>query len=128
MHFLFPIKKIIFPPYTYTRFIFIGFGAILNIWADLLFKKKNTTVKPYADPAALITVGPFRISRHPMYLGIFLVLLGVAVSHGTIITFIFPIIFVAIMEKLFITFEETNLERVFGEKYLDYKRKVRRWI
>jgi protein-S-isoprenylcysteine O-methyltransferase Ste14 len=128
LHFLFPIKKFIFPPYTYTGFILIGFGAILNIWTDLVFKKKKTTVKPYEDPTALITVGPFRISRHPMYLGMFLVLSGVAVSHGTLITFVFPFVFVVLMELLFIPFEEKNVERIFGEKYLDYKRKVRRWI
>ena len=128
LHFIFPIKKLIYPPYTYLGFVFIAFGAILNIWTDLLFKKKKTTVKPYEKPKELIISGTFRISRHPIYLGMMSILLGMAILHGTLITFIFPIAFVILMEILFNPFEEKNLEKVFGKKYLDYKNRVRRWI
>ena len=128
MHFIFPIKKLIFFPYTYFGFVFIALGIILNIWTDLLFKKKKTTVKPYKKPTQLLISGPFRISRHPMYLGMAIILLGVAIIHGTLITFVFPIIFIIFMELFFIPFEEKNLERIFGKKYLNYKKKVRRWI
>jgi len=128
MHFIFPIKKLIFSPYTYLGFVFIALGIILNIWTDILFKKKKTTVKPYKKPTQLLISGPFRISRHPMYLGMAIILLGVAIIHGTLITFVFPIIFIIFMELFFIPFEEKNLERIFGKKYLNYKKKVRRWI
>jgi len=128
LHFIFPIKKVLYPPFTYLGFIFILFGIILNLWTDRLFKNMNTTVKPFEYPTDLITSGPFRISRHPMYLGMASVLLGMAVIHGTIITFLFPILFMIIMELLFIPFEEENLETIFGNKYLDYKKKVRRWM
>ena len=128
LHFLFPIKKIIFPPYTYIGFILIAFGVVLNIWTDLLFKKRKTTVKPFENPTTLIISGPFRISRHPMYLGMASVLLGVALIHGTVVTFLFPVFYVALMELLFIPFEEENLVSIFGKEYLNYKRKVRRWI
>lgn len=128
LHFIFPIKKIIFPPYTYLGWLLIMFGIILNIWSDLLFKRKKTTVKPHKTPSSLETSGPFRISRHPMYLGMAAILLGTTILHGTLITFLFPIIFVILMEIKFIPIEEKNLEKVFGKKYLDYKREVRRWI
>jgi protein-S-isoprenylcysteine O-methyltransferase Ste14 len=85
-------------------------------------------VKPYEQPAQLLISGPFRISRHPMYLGMVLLLLGVAIVHGTLISFVFPVVFGILMELLFIPFEETNLERVFGKQYVEYKRRVRRWI
>jgi len=91
-HFGFPIKKVLFPPYTYVGWTFIAFGPVLIVWADLLFKKK-TTVKPYEQPTQLLTSGPFRISRHPMYLGMVLLLLGVAIVHGTLISFVFPVVF-----------------------------------
>ena len=104
------------------------FGIILNIWSDLLFKKKKTTVKPHKTPSLLVISGPFRISRHPMYLGMVAILLGTAILHGTLITFLFPIIFIILMEIVFISTEEKNLEKAFGEKYLNYKKKVRRWI
>jgi len=128
LHFIFPIKKVIFPPYTYVGFVFIAFGAILNIWSDSLFKKKKTNVKPFEKPKELLISGPFRISRHPMYLGMMAILLGVAIIHGTIITFVFPVVFVILMEILFIPFEEQNCEKIFREKYLEYKKRVRRWI
>ena len=128
LHFIFPIKKIIFPPYTYFGWMLIIFGAVLNIWTDSLFKRKETTVKPFEKPTDFIATGPFRISRHPMYLGMTAILLGVAILHGTLITFIFPLIFIFLSEKLFIPHEERNLEDVFGENYINYKNRVRRWL
>jgi protein-S-isoprenylcysteine O-methyltransferase Ste14 len=128
LHFIFPIEKIIFPPYTHLGFLFIVLGIILNIWADLLFKKNRTTVKPYKNPTELITSGPFRISRHPMYLGMMLILLGIAIVSGTLIAFVFPVVFIILIELFFIPFEEKNLERIFGRKYLSYKKSVRRWL
>ena len=128
LHFIFPIKKIIFPPYTYFGWILIIFGAVLNIWTDSLFKKKKTTVKPFEKPTELIIKGPFKISRHPMYLGMVAVLLGVAILHGTLITLIFPVIFIVLSEKLFIPYEESNLKEVFRENYIHYKNRVRRWL
>jgi protein-S-isoprenylcysteine O-methyltransferase Ste14 len=127
-HFGLPIRKALFPPYTYVGWVFIAVGPVLIIWSDLLFKKKKTTVKPYEQPTQLLISGPFRISRHPMYLGMVLLLLGVAIVHGTLISFVFPVVFGILMELLFIPFEETNLERVFGKQYLEYKQRVRRWI
>jgi protein-S-isoprenylcysteine O-methyltransferase Ste14 len=127
-HFGFPIKRVLFPPYTYVGWIFIVVGPVLIIWSDRLFKNMETTVKPYEQPAQLLISGPFRISRHPMYLGMVLLLLGVAIVHGTLISFVFPVVFGILMELLFIPFEETNLERVFGKQYVEYKRRVRRWI
>ena len=128
LHFFFPVKKIVHPPITYSGFLLIAFGAIINLWADYLIKKKKTTVKPYKKPTALITSGPFRITRNPQYLGFTAILLGVAINHGSISAFIGPVVFAILMHQLFIPFEEKNLEKIFGKKYVDYKRKVRRWI
>jgi protein-S-isoprenylcysteine O-methyltransferase Ste14 len=128
LHFILPVKKVIFPPYTYSGFALIAFGAALNIWADSMFKRSKTAVKPHETPTSLEVSGPFRISRHPMYLGMMAVLLGVAILHGTLITFVFPAAFVILMELMFIPIEERNLKRAFGKEYLEYKRRVRRWI
>ncbi len=128
LHFVYPIEKFLYPPLTYTGFLLIIFGAVMNLWTDRLFKKHKTTVKPFHEATSLITSGPFRISRHPMYVGMASVLLGVAVIHGTVVTFLFPVFYVALMEVLFIRFEEEKLVSIFGKEYLDYKRKVRRWI
>ena len=128
LHFIFPVLKGIHPPVTCLGWIFIVFGVILNVWSDSLFKKHKTTVKPNESPTNMVVTGPFRISRHPMYLGMALVLIGVAVLHGTLITFLFPLLFIAITEAEFIPKEELNLEKAFGKRYIEYKSKVRRWI
>lgn len=128
LHFIFPIKRIIFSPYNYLGWILIVIGVFLNIWIDSIFKKKGTTIKSYDKPSKLIKSGAYKISRHPIYLGMLMILLGAAIVLGSLITFVFPVIFVILMEVLFILIEEKNMEKVFGKKYLDYKKKVRRWI
>jgi protein-S-isoprenylcysteine O-methyltransferase Ste14 len=101
---------------------------VFIIWPDAIFKKENTAIKPYEQPSKLITTGPFKISRHPTYLGMLLLLFGAAIIAGSIAPFIFPIIFTVIIDTCFIRYEEQNLERIFKGAYHQYKRNVRRWI
>jgi len=128
LHFAFPMAKIMAFPYSLLGIPLIIFGAGLNVWADSLFKKHRTTVKPDESPTALVTSGPFRLSRHPMYLGMLAILLGVAILLGSVVTFVFPILFAILMEAIFIPLEERNLEEIFAERYVEYRKKVRRWI
>ncbi len=124
----FPLLKFIFSPFNYLGFGLIIFGVIINLWTDSLFKQNQTTVKPFEMPNFFVTSGPFKLSRHPMYLGMMSILLGVAIFLGSLIAFAFPIIFLIIMERRFIPLEEKNLEKKFGNQYIDYKKRVRRWI
>jgi len=115
-------------PLRFLGVIFILFGGIMNIWTDQLFKKWNTTVKPDELPSTFIQTGPFKISRHPMYLGMAAILLGSSIVCGTVITIIYPIVFIILMEILFISKEENNMKKQFGNTYLQYNKRVRRWI
>jgi protein-S-isoprenylcysteine O-methyltransferase Ste14 len=63
-----------------------------------------------------------------MYLGMVSILVGIAVALGSLVPFFVPILFVIVTEVMFIPFEEENLEQTFKEEYLDYRKKVRRWI
>ena len=128
LHLIIPIKKILYPSITYIGFLFIVIGIIMNLWTDRLFNQKKTTVKPHLNPTVLITSGPFQLSRHPMYLGMLCLLLGVAFTLGTVSTFIPPMIFFIVMKMRFIPIEERNLTKVFGDEYLSYKQKVRQWV
>jgi len=127
-HFLFPVAKIISKPLNYFGILMIFFGLGLNIWADSLFKKRKTTVKPFEKPSVLVTDGPFLISRHPMYLGFVLILLGLAIFLGSLTSFVSPIIMLFILSRLFIPEEEESLEQSFGKKYRKYKNRVRCWL
>lgn len=128
LHFVLPLIQLIYAPYKYIGILLLVIGIWLNIWADGLFKKKNTTVKPFEKSSALILEGPFRFSRHPMYLGMVIALLGVAIILGSLITFLVPIAFFITMQIVFIRHEEKALEQTFGQEYLDYKKRVRSWL
>jgi len=128
IHFIFPIKKIIFYPYNLIGILLIFLGIILNVWAWLPFTKYKTTQNPFKTPNKFVTKGIYKITRNPMYLGMFLILLGIAVLLGSLTPFIFPIAFFVIIEILFIPVEEKNMEKQFRKQYLGYKNKVRRWI
>lgn len=127
-HFLFPSPQIVAPPYHYLGVFLVLAGIWLNIWADRLFKKKKTAVKPLEKPSALIIEGPFRFSRHPMYLGFVLTMVGVAVLLGSAVAFLAPMAMLMTLETIFIPYEERTLEEIFGQKYSDYKKRVRRWL
>ena len=79
-------------------------------------------------PKKLVTSGFFKFSRNPTYLGMTLALFGEAIFLGSLVTFILPILFFVLINKTNIPVEEKNLEKKFGKKYLNYKKKVRRWI
>ena len=127
-HFTLPIVRFDYSPYNYLGVVLIIFGSGINLWADNLMKKWETTVKPHLKPSTLITSGPFGFTRHPMYLGMLSILLGSAVIAGSLVTFVFPVLYIILMEILFIPMEENNLEKAFSNEYLEYKRKVRRWV
>lgn len=127
LFFMFPNLNIINFPYNLIGIIFliIGVWLILGVW--FLFKKNNTT-ESFEKSKVLVTNGPFKYSRNPMYIGKILFLLGLAILFGNILGFISPILFFIVMDKIFIPFEERKTEMDLGKKYLDYKSEVRRWI
>lgn len=126
LHFVFPIKKLVYFPWNLLGIVLIVFGSVLNVWADSLFKKEKTTIKPFEKPSVLVVTGPFRLSRHPMYLGMVMLLLGVAVLLGSLSSFLAPLLMFISCEKFFIPHEEKSLEKIFGGEYKEYRKRVRR--
>jgi protein-S-isoprenylcysteine O-methyltransferase Ste14 len=106
--------------------IAIGFGVLM--WAWGLFRKSGTPTRPTHQATALVTSGPFRFSRNPMYLAIVVMLLGIAVWVGSLPMLIAPVGFFAFMSLVFIPYEERRLRETFGAAYLSFTQRVRRWI
>jgi protein-S-isoprenylcysteine O-methyltransferase Ste14 len=128
LHFLAPVSVVIPYPWWLLGVVPFMAGATLNLLADSAFKKAQTTVKPFEKSTALITTGVFQISRHPMYLGMILILIGLAVFMGTITPLIIIFIFALLMEVVFVRIEERMLEQQFGSAWITYKNKVRKWL
>ena len=128
LRFLCPGGQIIKLPWALLGLLPAALGLALSIVADQAFKKHETTVKPFQESTALVTGGAYAISRHPMYLGFTLMLLGLAIFMGELTPFLVVPLFVVLMELVFIRVEERMMEAQFGQSWRDYKRKVRRWI
>ena len=128
LNFVVPVTAILSPPFTYSGFLVMGLGLFIILWSRSLFVKNSTTLQPSEEPTSLVTSGPFRISRNPIYLGMAAILTGTALVMGTLVSCLFPILFVILIEFFIIPGEERMLEKQFGERYRTYKTAVRRWI
>jgi len=126
LKFLLPVAEIAPYPWNLLGILPLALGVALNLVADAAFKRKQTTVKPFEESAVLVVTGVFQISRHPMYLGMVLILLGVAILMGTFTPLIVVVVFGVLMELVFVRTEERMLEEQFGATWLAYKKKVRR--
>lgn len=128
LNFLIGEKKVIPFPYNQFGWIPVILGIVLNLWTDNLFKKHQTTVKPYLKPSCFIIKGPFCISRNPMYLGMLFILAGTAILLKSVFLLLPSLLFVFVMDRFYIRKEELHLTEQVGEDFLKYKRNVRRWL
>jgi protein-S-isoprenylcysteine O-methyltransferase Ste14 len=105
-------------------------GAIaLMASAIWLFRREGTEIDPNSSTnRKLVTTGPYRFTRNPMYLGWAIVTLGLACLIATWPMFLVPIAFFATMNWAQIPFEEAKMRRQFGEAFDAYTRGVRRWM
>lgn len=127
-HFIFPLLNFICYSWNLVGVLFLILGAFLNLLADRDFKRFNTTVKPFEYSTKLITGGVFSFSRNPMYLGMVLILLGESFLLRSLSSFLITIVFMLLLYFMFIKVEERMLLEKFGDEYIAYKRKVRRWV
>ena len=95
-----------------------------------LFARKKTTISPFtpSETSVLLTEGMYRYSRNPMYLGLLLLIIAATIWFGTWFGIIISLFFILLINILQIIPEEEALLQIFGEEYLEYKKKVRRWI
>ena len=115
-------------PYNLIGVILFIAGVLIALTAKRLFKKTDTPISPEAKPKKLHTKGIFNFTRNPMYLGIVIGLIGIAIASGLLFNLFFPFIYFIIMNIYFVRKEEANLENEFGNKYNEYKKETRRWV
>jgi len=122
--------QVIFPLQNVLGYALIALGLAMDIVALLAFSKAKTSVTPLAPEKAsqLVTSGLYRITRNPMYLGLLLILTGIAVLLGSPVNILVLVGFVAYITQFQIKPEEERLEQMFGEDFRTFKQRVRRWL
>ncbi len=128
LHFIYPIIVLHTGLWKLIGVLPIIFGVYLNLAADKLMKVYSTTVKPGKEPEKLIENGVFKFSRNPMYLGMTMILIGIAIILGSLSPCFVVFVFVYLIEDLFIKVEESILEKQFETKWINYKNTTRKWI
>jgi protein-S-isoprenylcysteine O-methyltransferase Ste14 len=105
-------------------------GLFILMFTVLRYLKHRTTIQPNKldKMSSLVIDGLNRYSRNPMYVGMLLWILSAGLYFGTFLVLIAAPAFVVIINKMQIEAEERALEELFGQKYLDYKTRVRRWM
>lgn len=106
----------------------LALGITVLAWAFLHFTNKKAEIHTFKQPKALITDGPFRFSRNPMYLGFFLLLLAAAFYVNTWCALLAPLAFLLTAMFWYIPHEEHRMRASFGAAYDDYAWTTRRWI
>jgi protein-S-isoprenylcysteine O-methyltransferase Ste14 len=106
----------------------VALWLVLDGTAMMRFLSARTSMIPMRPSTALVTSGPYRFTRNPMYLGMVFAYIAAALAFGVIWALVvLPAVIVAI-DRLVIAREEPYLEARFGERYREYKRRVRRWV
>lgn len=146
LHLLVPGAQVLVKPWTWLGVVPAVNGLGLFLWADAAFRRHGVSsgiasnawaaaifkqVKAPGTAAgrtALITDGPFRFSRHPMYLGMALAVLGLGLVFGSATPFLVVAVFPLIIDRLHIAPEEAALDDAFGGDWRAYASRVSRWI
>lgn len=110
--------------------LLLATGLTLDLLGLLAFRARRTTINPLRPErsSAVVDTGVYRITRNPMYLGMALVLLAWAVYLGAVAGLAGPALFVLYITHFQIRPEERVLQERFGQPYIDYCQRVRRWI
>lgn len=120
------------PTSTWVRWfgIAIAVGAVLLLgaWSVTLVRRSGQNENPWKPTTGLITEGPFRVTRNPMYLQMVLVCIGVGLALANPFILLLTPLCAVTLQWMAIQPEERYLERKFGAEYLAYKARVRRWI
>jgi protein-S-isoprenylcysteine O-methyltransferase Ste14 len=108
--------------------IIITCAIALALWALLQFFREGTEVRPDRPDSVLLTGGPYRFSRNPLYVVLTLVQITAAIWLDNLWILLLTPLSVVVITRYAISREERYLERLFGAEYLAYKRRVRRWL
>ena len=127
-HFIFPIRVTRYPVSLAAGVVLAVLSASLAIWAERVMKAAGTNVRPDKPSLVIVSNGPYRFTRNPMYLSLCLLQLAIGCFLNGWVPVLFTPILALILHFGVILREESYLEGKFGEQYLSFKNRVRRWL
>jgi protein-S-isoprenylcysteine O-methyltransferase Ste14 len=117
----------LFPRIALSTALFGAFGVLLLL-ASRAFRQHSTTINPYGKATTLVSSGPFRYSRNPIYVGLLLVVVGFFVALNSAWQLAAAVLLLLLLHFGVVLREERFLAAAFGDEYRDYTRRVRRWL
>jgi protein-S-isoprenylcysteine O-methyltransferase Ste14 len=115
-------------PLIIAAVILIVLGVAVAVWGAMTFRIAKTSVLPFRPASAMVTKGPYRFTRNPMYIGMTLGYVGLSLALNTGWPLIaLPFVLLALV-RVVISREEAYLEQTFGAQYVAFKSRVRRWL
>lgn len=108
--------------------IFCVIAVGLGVWAAVALRRHHTDVRPWKPTTAIVSDGPYALTRNPIYLGFALLQLGIGLWGDRLAVVLMVIPAVAATNSWIISREEAYLSRKFGDAYEGYLRRVRRWV
>ena len=125
---IFPLGILNFPRAQVVGVALITLGYLLGHWALRAMAAGGASPDAFRAPQALITDGPFRFTRNPIYLGFVLIYLGMGmILNSAWVVLLTPVVVIALTLAIIVR-DERLLENHFGDQYADYRARTRRWL
>jgi len=128
LNWLMPLPFGLPKPLEWAGYILVFCGLGLAFSAVGQFGKMRTTLDPHGSVSAIVTSGPYRFSRNPIYLGFVCTLIGLPLALGNYWGVLLSPLLMVMLYRLVIMHEEAYLEEKFQDVYTRYKSRVRRWL
>jgi protein-S-isoprenylcysteine O-methyltransferase Ste14 len=128
LHVLMPVRPLPVLPARVLGGVLLVTGLSIARWGERTMRRAGTNSRPNQPTLAIVTDGPFRFSRNPLYLATTGAYLGIALVLDALWPLVLVVPLLAVIHWGVVRREEAYLEEKFGQTYLAYKAQVRRWI
>lgn len=128
LYWLMPVTTLIPSPWNWLGLILVAAGLGIAGRHARLFHDLGTNIYTFGEPGQLTTDALYSRTRNPMYLGLLITLVGLAVVLGRLSPFVGPLAFFTLANFWYIPWEERAMADKFGSAYAEYSRAVRRWL
>ena len=107
-------------------FVVVAIAIMVSGFREL--RRHETTIRPDQPSSTIVTSGPYRFTRNPLYVSLMTSYLGIGLWTNSLWVILLLVPLLVVMTRQVIAREEAYLERAFGDTYLSYKSEVRRWL